>query len=492
MKTKNKLLLLLLNQSKEDGFTLPLIIGMGLIILIVGLTMIMRSSDDQVDAISQKGASNSLVASEVGITRIQNFLNNNRNIAIYNFDNDKVTPDTNDTDYDWKTITTLTTTEQEDIFGVCSTGGLNTSIVELQQYTNGNWQTIDYENNVRKGQFLVEDYVYTPETGVNPDTVAAGTILGNGKLTIKGRFNSDNNNDVGAALSRIRLKIPITKTPPDAVAFPGLWIGGGTIYDNNEIQGDLMVKGCDTDIGGDVTGKRIPAPTLDFPDLPPKPGEQEFIDKGYILTGDLGTITSDITLPRDADMADPTKYNNYDGVKVYRYKVDAINLNNDTVTINTNATQKVVFYLEGNIDVSGQSKILHQQVGGGTPVKLANFQVYGYGTDPNGFDTVNTSDSHICMNGSGVTYGFLFAPDYVAGIAGSGGVAGFIGSVWIQQWNPGDIPSCGSNTSNTVLTQNIGWDDLADVESELGVVLVPRNLPPTLHPVVEWERMEFK
>lgn len=41
-------------RNKQAGFALPVAIGMGLIILLVGLTMLLRSQDSQVSAIAQK------------------------------------------------------------------------------------------------------------------------------------------------------------------------------------------------------------------------------------------------------------------------------------------------------------------------------------------------------------------------------------------------------------------------------------------------------
>jgi hypothetical protein len=58
----------------ENGFALHVVIGMGLIMTLIGMTMIMRSQGDQVTALAQKGTAQSLSISEVGVTRVQSLL----------------------------------------------------------------------------------------------------------------------------------------------------------------------------------------------------------------------------------------------------------------------------------------------------------------------------------------------------------------------------------------------------------------------------------
>lgn len=55
--------------SANQGFVLPFMFGLGLIMTVVGLTMIARSSDDQKNAIAQKQSANVLALAETGNTR---------------------------------------------------------------------------------------------------------------------------------------------------------------------------------------------------------------------------------------------------------------------------------------------------------------------------------------------------------------------------------------------------------------------------------------
>ena len=66
-----KLKIALIYRTSEQGFALPVAIGLGLIMLLIGATMIVRSQGDQVTASAQKATASSFDTTETGITRIQ-------------------------------------------------------------------------------------------------------------------------------------------------------------------------------------------------------------------------------------------------------------------------------------------------------------------------------------------------------------------------------------------------------------------------------------
>jgi len=70
------------NNNAKQGFVLPTLIGLGLIMTVVGLTMIGRSSNDQQTAISQKQSAQAQFAAEAGITRTLSYFNKPEN-SIY-------------------------------------------------------------------------------------------------------------------------------------------------------------------------------------------------------------------------------------------------------------------------------------------------------------------------------------------------------------------------------------------------------------------------
>jgi len=452
----------------EEGFVLPVTLGLGVIMFLAGTTMIIRSQGEQVSAQAQKATATSLSSAEAGITRIQDFLNDNRILAMYPL---KGNPSwENPTNIPGQTCSSFPT-------------------AEVSRYTSTNWQNID-NNKSQNGQFQVVDYRFI-SSGADPNTAPPGTILGHGELRLGGRVNAttsavSENQKVSTARNQLKVRIPVKQTAPDSIPFPGLWVEGGDMAPNNTVSGNLMVSGCSAEIGGNITGQRTAAPTVSFPDLPPKPtSSYNDLRNQTISSGGKTEVQNGVLRGESGSLTFPSStvgqnHTTEGGVKVYRYTMNGINIGTggSNITISTDANTKVIFYVDGNIN-TGSKELTHNNV-----AQPAHFQIYAYGN--NGIPSPDTSlHPHICMNGSGSTYGFIFAPDYNIGIAGSGGSAGFIGSIWARQWNPkdGGLSSCGSSTSNTVVTQTVDWSALENT-------LLPKGVPPTLAPVSQWEREE--
>lgn len=70
-----KLKIALRRRSNEQGFAIPIAVGMGLVMLLVGVTMIIRSQGDQVTASAQKATAQSLAIAEGGLSRTLDTLN---------------------------------------------------------------------------------------------------------------------------------------------------------------------------------------------------------------------------------------------------------------------------------------------------------------------------------------------------------------------------------------------------------------------------------
>jgi hypothetical protein len=69
---KNRLYLDLM-ANKEKGFALPLAVLIGLILMVTGMTMMMRAQGDQSKVIAQKARADSLTSSEAGVARRAGF-----------------------------------------------------------------------------------------------------------------------------------------------------------------------------------------------------------------------------------------------------------------------------------------------------------------------------------------------------------------------------------------------------------------------------------
>jgi hypothetical protein len=252
------------------------------------------------------------------------------------------------------------------------------------------------------------------------------------------------------------------------IQFPGLWLrqGPGSIGQYFKAQG-LLEDTSTANLYADMNGSKTnPVPTTDMrivDFLPTKP------TSGLI---NLGTVTNDTTLPRTSDTSTNETINGVP-TKVYRYKVNSITLGgNKNLTVKTiNAAgattskraQKVIFYLDNNIDPSGSSKILHTCTNPGSSTNvtdtsgcdLTNFVIYGYNT--------NTSYAKICTHGSHQVQGFIIAPYYtVGGNASGSNKGGFHGAVWANKWSSSSS-ECGNNSSNQLMVQQKGnWSDVAN------------------------------
>lgn len=78
-----KLKLLLLNRNNDQGMALAFALSIGVIMMLAGTIMIVRSQTDQTHVQAQQSTAESVSAAEVGATRIFSLLNENRYLAMY-------------------------------------------------------------------------------------------------------------------------------------------------------------------------------------------------------------------------------------------------------------------------------------------------------------------------------------------------------------------------------------------------------------------------
>lgn len=67
--------------SGEQGFALPIAVGMGLVMILISTTLLVRSQGDKVTALAQMNTARSLGLSEVGVTRTQSAFKQNSTLA---------------------------------------------------------------------------------------------------------------------------------------------------------------------------------------------------------------------------------------------------------------------------------------------------------------------------------------------------------------------------------------------------------------------------
>ena len=450
---KNRLYLHLM-ANREKGFALPLAVLIGLILMVTGITMMMRAQGDQSKVIAQKAQADALRSSEAGVTRVQDLLNSVRVMA-------KVDSNSNCTPKGcWQTaqvVPTPSTDLQKDLKKLytaasCSNPDdadtLSAKIDQLRGLSGGQW--FDLGNNRYYRVDRVVGYNFD-DTNPPPDG------LGWGVLTLEGLSLSpqgDPNNidgDNAASRNRVVVTIPILASPPPPsgrsaftrTTVPTLWISEGEADDGAKFQGDVVESpGCNQTKIQQPTPAPNPSYTaqfvgVSFPDLPWIPGLS------------LGDLTSSETFPRtdeDGAITDTpsTRTINGQSVQVYEYIVDNINLSgSDKITITPG--QRVVFYVKGNIN--GAIEHNCSSVSPPTVCKSGNLQIYADGS--------GSTAPQICLKGDQRLEAFIFAPKYSLGKTGTGT---FIGAAWGKNW--GKISDCASNSGAVAVTQGVEWTEL--------------------------------
>ncbi|MGL6340584.1 MAG: hypothetical protein ACRC80_15775, partial [Waterburya sp.] len=74
---------LLHRRARDEGFTLPMVIALGLVMLLLGVLNIATANDENITAIAQNSRSDALAIAEVGVARYRELLDRNRVLTVY-------------------------------------------------------------------------------------------------------------------------------------------------------------------------------------------------------------------------------------------------------------------------------------------------------------------------------------------------------------------------------------------------------------------------
>ncbi|MFM6658162.1 MAG: hypothetical protein ACKPIF_05010, partial [Microcystis panniformis] len=318
----------------------------GLILMVTGITMIMRAQGDQSKVIAQKVRADALRSSEVGVARVQDLLNSVRVMARFNSDSNC------DTSGCWKNAEVVTNPSNDlqkqlkklvDAAPSCSNPDdavtLRKKIAELKVLAGGNW--FELGNN---RYYRVVRYDYNP-------------VSSRGVLTLEGRSRTSaatdptktdpniDSDDNAASRNRVVVTIPILNAPTPAfnrTTVPALWISEGNAdRDAAKFQGDVVEEVLSPECK--AKQDKIQQPTLEpsppytaqfvgvfFPDLPTIPTDLPSGQKDLVLTDSLPLAQR--TFPRDTDTYS-TRTIDGKSVEVYEYTVNKIDLTDEKITI---------------------------------------------------------------------------------------------------------------------------------------------------------------
>ncbi|MDJ0901165.1 MAG: hypothetical protein QNJ55_20385 [Xenococcus sp. MO_188.B8] len=470
--------ILLLHRTRDRGFTLPMVIGIGLIMVLLSSVGLLQSSEENLIAISKEQSSTSLAMAELGIARYRELLNNNRVLAIYSLDNpdwgwtntdisnqtcDVISDDpggwANNTDQDgWRDITL---TLNENVYGA----DLNFDGDQIDTISEpiGSYRLVNYIYDNDDDIDPANDDTDTDEDGIFDQTSdAANPDEPKGILTVQGRDNSD------GSIAQIQVDIPIGVNTEDLNTLdPGIWIhqsdeaainfgtitftsGNLVLYRAAGVTAD--VRCADFTPPGTVTGTadtefirdpRDLPPLVELPD-PPSPlvpedkinilesdggggfddiaGDGRFIffnpgvdDKGELILGTLAA--GEITNSDDAGTG-------YTGDDRYYYFVGADLDNPSDLTINdgqsiiTDGEAEVIIYVDGDLNINGEVKIENSSDSASS--RYLEIHV--------------TGDVNITSSDTVEIKGLIHAPDGTVNITGSPTIE-LTGSIWAEDWD---------------------------------------------------------
>ncbi len=297
----------------QRGFALPIAIMLGLMFMVIGASVLVRSQSDNATASAQRGTMRGLNAAEIGVGRIQSLMNQYRGIATY--------PAFGPTQ-SWQNPTTLTT-PSSGCFGASAAAAVPAMAATT-------WVPVD-PNDANKGQYRLVNYTYDSSQK-------------QGTLVVEGQ----NGSSLNPAITRLEVKIPVLAT---AETIPGLWV-------KDSLQAGSGTKNAS--IWGPCSGTFV-APTkgnftlkktaLAMPNPPAPPSLTPLV------------LTPGITLPQPVDTANASG--------VYEYVVADI-----TDDLNLTPGKKINIWVTGNIDLPDNKTIKHP-CSTATPCSPFDVKIYG-------------------------------------------------------------------------------------------------------------------
>jgi hypothetical protein len=461
-----KLKIALKNRNSNWGFALPIAVGMGLIMLLVAATLIMRSQGDQTTAFAQKSTAQGLSIGEVPVTRIQSVFKQVPGLASRRY-NTTTSPAIDE----WTSFFTSGPA------AACSGSSPLPSV--LGTSTNG-WVFL-----AGYGHFKIIKYTpNTPSAGVGTLEVLGTTD--NNTATL-----SSTNNPQGA-ISSLSVQIPYGTTPGAGTSPPGLWaatlgsVGGNNSIGstNQQIDGNVLAQDCTITTStfneannfppGNPDGWTVsPAPFIPFPTLPALPSH--VASRASVTT--LGTANITLPLPDATGTSEPDPGT----TDTYSYLVPSISVDSITIT----PGKKVRLYVQGNIELRGNAGISGEtnalQIYGSNAAGISGSAVnYRLNSDTTGSYTTTEIDTR----GGAFIHAFIFAPAAIVGVKGGGSGGGFYGSMWVRTWAG---PPFGSSSNKIVINvpSSFDWSLLPSS------LLTGGGLPgQSIQPLAGWQQKE--
>lgn len=453
-----KLLLLkalLLRKGKDEGFTLPIVIAIGLVMVLLSAVNLVQSGEENLNALSQQGSSDALAMAEIGVARYRDLLNNNRVLAVNDlgtwtaFNNETCEPIT-DTGGGWA--------DNDDTTGwrPINVAGNNLGSYRIVDY--------QYDQNPLDGDFTDDnDFDQVADANNDFSTPPDGESDAAGQLTVRGQ-------DATGSIAQLQVTIPIGINNQEFQDIaPALWIQQPNSTSDPYITnfGDVNVNGANVVLSrpsgsGDCDPITTSSSILNAQNaisngsnLPP------LITDTAITSFTKRSLLTDITSQVDSTVPRPNPYpaNFYDTtnneIVLGTTLDDATALHTDGGYYYTTGTSNLEIDAEESVIADGNARvILH--VGGdlvidtgtaGDTTTIANAQLGFLANDIGRYLEIHV-ENNVTISGTGTLN--------MSGLLRVGGTVNITedstvnltGAIWANQWN-----------NNGGATVNITLDD---------------------------------
>ncbi len=348
MHFRNSTRALMTATSSEKGFVLPVVLGVGVITILLGIMMIERSSQNRISAIAQKANARSVAVAEHGVTQFQALFNRYKPLATAC--SDSALSFSCGSAASWSNLPNVA-------LNPCSTDP-NQPIALIQSYATQQWSNATADP--ADGQFRLVSYQYQPDV--------ANPTLGTGTLIVQGRINPDD--AIRTATAQLKVNFNVTRNP-GLGDLPGLWIKQNQTASASDTA-QILTYVRDSTCSGDAAStqpvqqlqSRIQNPyayqtisAINFPELSPEGNDSSsmLLPKISIISA-LGDQTK--TLPNPSQ---PGSTNSSNSILTYRIQAkngQSINLTNSSsvLTVGT-GSETVVLNLDGGLTLTGGGRI---------------------------------------------------------------------------------------------------------------------------------------
>lgn len=457
--------ILLQRRARDEGFTLPMVIALGLVMLLLGTINIVKSNEENITAISQNSSSDALAVAEAGVTKYRELLNQNRILTVYNHDQ-------------WASNTTVSG-QTCDSMATTPRGWKDGGTTAAPNDTGKWWEVkenIDGNPGVdRIGEYRLVSYEYDNDGIINdnndngifdvfsdadpaddPLTLASGVAANS--IVDENDTNDDGKSDAVGILTvqgrspdgseaQIRVEIPLRINDLNNFA-PILWVKSGaistpgnlTVTNTSNNKGNIVLKssgtGCSTPAA--IAGKsNVISDPRNLPAIITDP-------TGIQLSQQNFSIDTNNPLERLFPRPPAIPSDEKDSQGRFLYRVSTIKVENNN--LETDGTAKATLYATGNITINGSvgntitvgntnaatrnAGDIYANFNNGsttnTSVSSHNLEIYGSST---------TTQININPNGGTVNVeAFIHAPNATLNITG-GGTVNINGAVWVNNFN---------------------------------------------------------